>query len=67
MRIRLYSTGCPRCLVLEKKLEQKGVKYELVDDVMAMRVLGLRFAPALQIDEENPMDFTKAIEWVNAL
>ena len=27
MMVTLYSTGCPRCTVLEKKLEQKKIEY----------------------------------------
>lgn len=27
MAITLYSTGCPKCKVLKKKLEEKGIKY----------------------------------------
>lgn len=26
MAITLYSTGCPKCKVLKKKLEEKGIK-----------------------------------------
>ena len=24
----LYTTNCPRCIVLEKKLKQKGIEFE---------------------------------------
>ena len=26
----LYSTGCPKCRVLEKKLDKAGITYELI-------------------------------------
>lgn len=62
----LYSTGCPRCSVLEKKLEQKGVDYNKVTDVKLMLELGIKSAPVLEVNGER-MDFSKAIAWVNKL
>ena len=31
--VTLYSTHCPRCLVLEKKLKQKNISYQEVNDI----------------------------------
>ena len=31
-KIELYTTGCPQCLILEKKLDLKGIPYEKVTD-----------------------------------
>ena len=28
----VYSTGCPKCKILIKKLQQKEIPFELVDD-----------------------------------
>ena len=36
MSVVLYSTHCPRCNVLEKKLQQKNISYEEVNDVNIM-------------------------------
>ncbi len=33
MSVTLYSTHCPKCDVLEKKLQNKGIKYQAVYDV----------------------------------
>ena len=33
MNIVLYTTFCPKCKVLEKKLQQKDIVYEVVADV----------------------------------
>lgn len=30
--VTLYSSHCPKCKVLEKLMEQKGIEFELVDD-----------------------------------
>ena len=64
--ITLYTTHCPKCVVLEKKLTQKGIQFGVVEDVIEMEMLGIHFAPALRIDDGPIMNFTKAIEWVNS-
>ena len=33
MKIILYSTHCPRCNVLEKKLKTKNISYEEINDL----------------------------------
>ena len=40
MKIVLFSTKCPRCNVLEKKLQQKNISYEEVNDVEIMKEKG---------------------------
>ena len=64
MAITLYTTNCPRCTVLKKKLDMKGLSYGLVSDVNVMIDMGIRSAPVLMVNGEL-MDFSKAIEWVN--
>lgn len=62
----LYSTGCPKCEVLKKKLEQKEVNYETVCSVEEMTVLGITTVPVLGVDD-NLLEFGQAVEWVNKL
>ena len=63
--IKLYSTGCPRCGVLKKKLDEAKITYTLIDDVDEMLKLGLRSAPALEADGKL-MDFAEAIRFVDS-
>jgi deoxycytidylate deaminase len=35
--VTLYSTHCPRCQVLEKKLIKAGITYTVCDDIAFMR------------------------------
>lgn len=63
MNVVLYSTNCPRCVVLEKKLQQKEIKFETVKDETLMLEKGFVSAPMLEVDGEI-MDFVKANEWV---
>lgn len=64
MSIILYTTGCPRCKILEKKLEEKGIKYDICEDIGVMVNKGFVSAPMLELDGEI-MDYTKANEWLN--
>lgn len=64
MRVILYSTNCPKCNVLKKKLEQKNIDFELVTDQDIMIEKGFMSAPMLEVDG-NIMKFSDANEWVN--
>ena len=63
--IILYSIGCPRCLVLEKKLDAKGIEYIVESDEEKIRALGITTIPMLAVDEKL-MDFKTAIDWIGA-
>ena len=65
MSIILYSTGCPKCNVLEAKLNSKSIKYEVCRDIEVMQSKGMMTAPNLEVDGKL-MDFGAAIKWVNA-
>lgn len=66
MNVELYTTGCPRCNVLEKKLEQTSLPYDKKEnfDVEELVKLGFDAAPVLKVDGEY-MNFTDAIKWIN--
>ena len=63
MNVILYSTGCPRCKVLETKLKQKSIDYQEVNDVEMMQEKGFDFVPMLEIDGKI-YDFKAAVEWI---
>ena len=64
MKIILYSTHCPKCEVLEKKLKVKNIEYEEVNDVGIMLNKGYTNVPVLEIDGKS-MDFKTANDWIN--
>lgn len=64
MNIVLYSTHCPRCTVLEKKLEAKGIKFEVETSVDDMLSLGITQVPMLRVDDKL-LNFAEANTWVN--
>jgi glutaredoxin len=65
--ITLYSTHCPKCSVLEKKMTQKGMEFTLIDDEEEVVKFGkehnMRQAPILDVGGEI-MDFTMALKYI---
>lgn len=68
--IKLYSTGCPKCKVILKKLQDKNVKFELIEDNQKVvdygKEKGIYSAPILEVDN-MPYEFTKAIRVIETL
>lgn len=64
MGVILYSTHCPKCMVLEKKLKQKNIEYVVVTDTLEMGKLGIRNLPMLSVNNEM-LGFKEAVDWVN--
>ena len=62
--IILYTTGCPRCHVLETKLKQKNIEYVECNDVEEMEKKDIGSVPCLDVDGDL-MDFGNAVKWVN--
>lgn len=64
MTVILYSTGCPKCNVLKKKLAAKNIVYSEVNDVKQMASLGIDAVPVLSVDGKL-LNFQDAAAWVN--
>ena len=62
--VTLYSTHCPRCRVLEFKLTQKNIEFNVIADIDKMESLGIQSVPILEVDDKL-LNFTDAITWVN--
>ena len=62
--IVLYSTGCPKCGILERKLNEKNISFTKCTDVDEMLALGIMSVTVLSVDGDM-MDFSKAVQWVN--
>ena len=61
--IILWSTHCPRCLVLTKKLQAAGIQYEEIDDVEVMKSKGFTEVPKLEVNGVI-YNFKEAVEWI---
>lgn len=62
--ITLYSTHCPRCRVLEDKLEDKNIEYTIVTDIEEMSKLNIMSVPMLKIGDKL-LPFKEANDWIN--
>ena len=62
--ITLYTTHCPKCKILEDKLNNKNIQYNICEDKDEMISLGFRSVPVLQVNDEV-LNFGAAIKWVN--
>lgn len=57
----LFSTGCPKCEILKKKLDAKGIPYTENRSVDDMTALGIEQVPVLGVLHT----FAEANEWIN--
>lgn len=64
MSVVLYTTHCPKCTVLQKKLDQSNISYEVCDNIDDMIELGYQTAPLLKV-EDRIYKFKEAVDWVN--
>lgn len=63
----LYTTGCPKCRILEKKLLDKSIGFEKCDDKEVMSSLGMVSLPMLRLDDGRMLGYFEAVKYVNAL
>lgn len=66
MKIVLYTTHCPMCNVLEKKLKAKNIVYEEVTDVDVIKSKGFLSVPILEINGKFLL-FKEANEFINTM
>ena len=64
--IVLYSTNCPKCKVLEKKLQDANIDFTINNDVSEMVAMGFMEAPILKANEKF-MNFKEAVDWIGAI
>lgn len=64
MNVILYTTNCPKCVILEKKLKDKHIAFKIIDDINVMTEKGFMSAPMLEVDNKI-MNFMEANTWIN--
>ena len=64
MDIIVYSTDCPKCKVLKKKLSENGIAFREVANIKQMMELGITAVPVLSVDGVL-MEFGAANAWIN--
>lgn len=64
--ITLYSTGCPRCKVLESALDAKNIAYKKITDEEEIINKGYLTIPILDVDGKA-MTFPEAYNYVKEM
>ena len=66
--VKVYSNGCPRCIVTKNLLDEKGVEYELISDNETIVKVGrenqILSMPFIEIDNTFIAD-KKLHEWLH--
>lgn len=65
--VRLYTTHCPKCEVLRKKLDAAGIEYELCDDnqeIMEFCIEWEYTTVPILVTDTGAFEFADAIKWV---
>lgn len=62
--ITFYSTHCPKCNVLSKKMQNAGLQFQTIDDVGIMLSKGIKSAPYIELEDGTLMDFMQANNWL---
>lgn len=60
----LFSTGCPKCVVLRQKLDDANIPYVYQTDVQELMDMGILSAPVLKVNNTY-LAFRDAVNWVN--
>ena len=59
--IILYSTGCPKCNILWRRLTNDKIEFTVSNDINKLVEMGFQNAPILQIDD-NFIDYVGAMK-----
>jgi hypothetical protein len=62
-KIILYSTDCPKCRILEAKLDKKNIIYVIKNNTNEMIEMGFKSVPMLEVNG-LVMDFIQAFKWI---
>lgn len=65
-KLVMYTTHCPKCMILEKKLKAKGLVYDTCEDVGIMTDMGIQFTPMLAVDDKL-LSFNEAVQYINKI
>lgn len=64
--ITVYTIHCPACNVLEKKLKNKNIIYNIIDDEDILNELNIDNFPMMRINDGPLLNYKEAREWVDA-
>lgn len=61
----LYSTNCPKCILLKRELDKKEIPYTECTDIEIMISKNIMYSPALDTEDgKNIMNFQESIQYI---
>lgn len=63
-KVILYTIDCPKCRILEKKLNEKCIQYVSISNIETLKEKGFDVFPKLEVDGKI-MEFKQAVDWIN--
>ena len=64
MKIILYTIDCPKCKILEKKLNMNNIQYDICKDTKLMKEKNIQRLPMLSINERL-YSYKEAVDLIN--
>lgn len=64
MKIILYTIDCPKCKILEKKLNMNNIQYDICKDTKLMEEKNIQKLPMLSINERL-YSYKEAVDLIN--
>ena len=62
--IKLYTIDCPKCKILEKKLNNANISFEVCKDTKLMAERNISKLPMLEVDGKM-LTFKEAVDMIN--
>ena len=66
----VYTTNCPKCMLLEKKLKEKNIKFEKESDIETIMLKAEKFnlnsVPFIEVDKDV-LPFEEAMEYIKGV
>ena len=62
--IKLYTIGCPKCDILEEKLNAKNIEFIKCEDKDEMTSKNIDSLPVLEVDN-TLLEYIDANNWIN--
>lgn len=63
--IKVLSTGCPACKILEVKLNNANIKYKIESDEDKILSYGVQTVPMIVEEDGNLVNFGEAVQLLN--
>lgn len=63
--IKVLSTGCPACKILEQKLDNANIQYEIESNEDKILEYGISTVPFIVEENGNLIGFSEAVQLLN--